>query len=250
MRSPLGRETNTLNMRRTRVVWFSVAGMLVLAAGTVIWTTPEWLIDRVATRYPGCLYRVPTQRPLVALTIDDGPDSQSTPLILDQLRRQGARATFFLIAERVRSREQLVRALVSEGHELGNHFMRDQPSIRLTPSAFESDLVRAHEVLAPYGAVKWARPGSGWYSDSMIEVMSRHGYRCALGSVYPLDAAIPSGSLAVRYILRNVRPGSIMVLHEGGARGWRTAQVLGQVLPELRRRGYRVVSLSELAEAA
>jgi peptidoglycan/xylan/chitin deacetylase (PgdA/CDA1 family) len=231
------------------MVGLSVAGVLGLAAGTVMWTSPEWLIDRVATWYPGCLYRVPTHRPVVALTIDDGPDSLSTPLILNQLRRQGARATFFLIAERVPGREQLVRALVSEGHELGNHFMRDQPSIQLTPSAFESDLVRAHEVLAPYGAVRWARPGSGWYSDTMIGVMGRHGYRCALGSIYPLDAAIPSGSLAVRYILRNVRPGSIMVLHEGGARGWRTAKVLAQILPELRRRGYRVVSLSELADA-
>jgi peptidoglycan/xylan/chitin deacetylase (PgdA/CDA1 family) len=233
-------------MRWARTVGFSVAGVLVLAAGTVIWTTPEWLIDLVAKWYPGCLYHVPTHKRVVALTIDDGPDPQSTPLILDQLRRQGARATFFLIAERVRSREQLVRALVSEGHELGNHFMQDQPSIRLSPSAFEADLVMAHEVLAPYGALSWVRPASGWYSDAMIEVMSRHGYRCALGSVYPLDAAIPSGSLAVRYILRNVRPGSIVVLHEGGSRGWRTAKVLGQVLPELRRRGYRVVSLSEL----
>jgi peptidoglycan/xylan/chitin deacetylase (PgdA/CDA1 family) len=237
-------------MRRRWTVGFGLAGVVVLAAGTVLWTAPEWLIDRVAARHRGCLYRVPTKEPVVALTIDDGPDLESTPLILDELRRQGARATFFLIAERVRSREQLVRALVSEGHELGNHFMRDQPSIRLSPGAFESDLVRAHEVLARYGAVRWARPGSGWYSDSMIEIMHRHGYRCALGSVYPFDAAIPSGSLAVRYILRNVRSGSIVVLHEGGARGRRTAKVLGRVLPELRRRGFRVVPLSELAAAA
>jgi peptidoglycan-N-acetylglucosamine deacetylase len=236
-------------MRRTRTIGLSAAGLLVVAAGTLLWTTPEWLIDLVARWYPGCLYRVPTHRRLVALTIDDGPDPESTPLILDQLRRRGARATFFLIGERIRNREQLVRAIVSEGHELGNHFMRDRPSIGLSPRAFESELVRAHELLAPYGAVRWARPGSGWYSDAMIELMSRHGYRCALGSVYPLDAAIPSGSLAVRYILRNIRPGSVVVLHEGGNRGLRTAKMLGQVLPELRRRGYRAVSLSELAGA-
>jgi len=231
-------------------VGLSVAGVIVLAAGTALWTAPEWLIDRAARRYPGCLYRVPTHRRLVALTIDDGPDPGSTPLILAELRRQEARATFFLIAERVRDREHLVRALVSEGHELGNHFTREVSSIRLSPRAFEADLLRAHEVLAPYGTVRWARPGSGWYSEGMIEMMRRHGYRCALGSVYPFDAAIPSASLATRYILRNVRPGSIVVLHEGGARGQRTAKVLGEVLPELRQRGYRVVSLSELAAAA
>lgn len=83
----------------------------------------------------------------------------------------------------------------------------------------------------------------------MVGVMQRHSYRCALGSVYPFDAAIPSVAWATRYIVRNARPGAIVVLHDGGSRGRRTAQVLAKVLPELRRRGYRVVSLSELAAA-
>jgi peptidoglycan/xylan/chitin deacetylase (PgdA/CDA1 family) len=81
----------------------------------------------------------------------------------------------------------------------------------------------------------------------MIDVMERHGYRCALGSVYPFDATIPSVAWASSHILRNVRPGAIVILHDGGSRGRRTARVLAEVLPELRRRGYRVASLSELA---
>jgi peptidoglycan-N-acetylglucosamine deacetylase len=81
-------------------------------------------------------------------------------------------------------------------------------------------------------------------------VLQRHGYRCVLGSVYPFDATIPSAAWATGYILRNVRPGAIVVLHDGGGRGRRTARVLAEVLPELRRRGYRVVSLSELVAAA
>ena len=84
----------------------------------------------------------------------------------------------------------------------------------------------------------------------MIRVMQRHGYRCALGSVYPFDATIPSISWTTRYILRSARPGAIVILHDAGTRGRRTARVLAEVLPELRRRGYRVVSLSELVAAA
>jgi len=234
-------------MRRAQAIGFGVAGGLALATGATLWSAPEWLIDQLARQHPGCLYRVPTQAPLVALTIDDGPDPSSTPLILAELRRQEARATFFLITDRVRGQEQLVHTVASEGHELGNHFTRDRASIRLSPSAFEADLLRAHQVLAPYGAVKWARPGSGWYSRAMIDIMRRHGYRCALGSVYPLDATIPSTVFAARYILWHARPGAVVVLHDGGSRGRRTAKVLSEVLPELRRRGYRVVSLSELA---
>jgi peptidoglycan/xylan/chitin deacetylase (PgdA/CDA1 family) len=192
---------------------------------------------------------VPTEAQLVALTIDDGPDPITTPLILAELRRQGARATFFLIAERVGSQERLVRRLVAEGHEVGNHFTRDRPSIRLNPRTFESDLLQAHQALTTFGPVKWARPGSGWYSQAMLEALRRHGYGCALGSVYPFDAAIPSASLAARFVLRHARSGDVVVLHDGGARGVRTVKTLRAILPELRRRGYRVVSLSELVAA-
>jgi peptidoglycan/xylan/chitin deacetylase (PgdA/CDA1 family) len=233
-------------MRRARTVSLVAVGVLV-ATGAVLWTAPDWLIKRLARWYPGCLYHVPTPQPLVALTIDDGPDPVSTPLILAELRRHDARATFFLITDRLPGQEPLVSRLAAEGHELGNHLTQDRPSIRLGSRAFEADLLQAHRALAPWGRPVWARPGSGWYSQAMIGVMERHGYRCALGSVYPFDATIPSVAWARSYILRNVRPGAVVILHDGGSRGRRTARVLAEVLPELRRRGYRVVSLSTIA---
>jgi peptidoglycan-N-acetylglucosamine deacetylase len=223
---------------------------MVAATGAALWTSPEWLVGRLEVWYPGCLYRVSTEAPLVALTIDDGPDPRTTPLILAELGRHGAHATFFLIGERVNGQKSLVRRLVAEGHELGNHFMRDRPSIRLSARAFETDLLQADQAIAGYGPVKWARPGSGWYSRVMLEVLRRHGYSCALGSVYPFDAAIPSTTIATRFVLRHARPGAVIVLHDGGPRGERTARTLQTVLPELRRRGYRVVSLSELVAHA
>jgi peptidoglycan-N-acetylglucosamine deacetylase len=237
-------------MRRAQSVCLVVVGGLLAVTGAIVWTDPDWLIERLAQWYPGCLYHVHTQKRLVALTIDDGPDPASTPLILAELRRHQATATFFLITNRLRGREPLVRSLVAEGHELGNHFTQDRPSIRLDPHAFEADLLQAHRALSTWGRFIWARPGSGWYSQAMIEVMQRHGYRCALGSVYPFDATIPSVPWAARYILRNAKPGAIVVLHDGGSRGQRTVRILAEVLPELRRRGYRVVSLSELAAGA
>jgi peptidoglycan/xylan/chitin deacetylase (PgdA/CDA1 family) len=227
----------------------AAAAVLLLTLGALFWTAPPWMLDQAARLHPGCLYRVTTREPLVALTLDDGPDPAATSLILEQLRRHAARATFFLIGSRVSGHEDVVRRIVAEGHELGNHLMDDLPSIGLSPDEFASDLERAGQVLAPYGPVRWARPGSGWYSPAMVATIERAGYRCALGSVYPLDASIPSAAFASRYIRRNVRPGAIVILHDHGARGRRTARVLERVLPELRRRGYRVVSLSELVAA-
>ncbi|MGH7547590.1 MAG: chitin deacetylase family protein, partial [Gemmatimonadales bacterium] len=226
-----------------------LAGLLVLALGAFLWSPPDWLVDNLAAVRPGCLYRARLPAPLIALTIDDGPDPVSTPLILAQLRRHEAHATFFLISSRVAGREQLVRDLVTRGHEVGNHLTRDEPSIKLKPAQFEQALLEAHRVLAAYGRVTWMRPGSGWYSRSMIDIIQRHQYRCALGSIYPFDAALPSHRLAASYILRNARPGAVVILHDGGARGLRTARLLRTVLPELRARGYRVVTLSELVGA-
>jgi peptidoglycan/xylan/chitin deacetylase (PgdA/CDA1 family) len=173
---------------RAQTVCFVLAGGIVVASGAVLWTAPEWLIQNLARWYPGCLYQMPMEERLVALTIDDGPDPASTPLILTELRRQDARATFFLITDRLRGQEPLVRRLVGEGHEIGNHFTQDRPSIRLSLPAFEADLLQSHRELAPWGRPHWARPGSGWYSQAMISVLQRHGYRCVLGSVYPFDA--------------------------------------------------------------
>jgi peptidoglycan-N-acetylglucosamine deacetylase len=224
-------------------------GLAILGGGVLLSGPPVWIIDWLAAWYPGCLYRVPVQARIIALTLDDGPDPATTPLILAQLRRYRAKATFFLITERVKSRERLVHQIVAEDHEIGNHFTQDRPSIRLAADQFREDLDQSHQTLAPFGPMRWARPGSGWYSQTMVATMARKGYRCALGSVYPYDAKIPSVAFASWYLRRNVRPGAILVLHDGGARGRRTARVLRGVLPELRRRGYRVVTLSELARA-
>jgi peptidoglycan/xylan/chitin deacetylase (PgdA/CDA1 family) len=217
-------------------------GACVLVAGP-----PLWLVDRVAAAFPGCLYRVRTGEPVVALTLDDGPDDRTTPRILAELRRNGASATFFLIGERVPGREPLVRRLVAEGHEVGNHLMRDRPAILLQRDEIARDIEQSHALLASLAPLRWARPSSGWYSRETVAALARQGYGCALGSVYPWDATIPSSAFASWYIMRNVRPGSIIVLHDGGARGRRTATTLATVLPELRRRGYRVATLSELA---
>jgi peptidoglycan/xylan/chitin deacetylase (PgdA/CDA1 family) len=139
-----------------------------------------------------------------------------------------------------------VRAIVTGGHELGNHLTRDEPSVELTAEEFEADARAAGAVLERFAPVRWLRPGSAFYNATMLATIARLGYRCALGSVYPYDPQLPSSRLATAYILAHARPGAIIVLHEGGGRGRRTVRTLARVLPVLRARGYRVVTLSTL----
>ena len=209
---------------------------------------PDWIIQKLQKRSPEVLYAVATQQPLVALTIDDGPDPATTAQILDALQRHGARATFFVITAHLPGNEGVARRMVEEGHEIGNHMTADRPSIRLALPDFERDLLQAHETLSEFAEVRWFRPGSGWYNGAMLAVAHKHGYRCALGSVYPYDAWFPSSQFAAGYVLSRIRPGSVIVLHDRGGRGRRTASALERILPELNRRGLRVVTLSELVD--
>src|SRR5215218_9621757 len=130
-----------------------VLGVLLLA-GAGLWTAPRWLVPRIAARSPECLYAVPTTHRAVALTLDDGPDAAHTAEILAVLSAHDARATFFLIAERVTGQEALVSSIVGAGHEVGNHLTRDEPSSRLSATAFDAAAREAGAVLARFGPVR------------------------------------------------------------------------------------------------
>jgi peptidoglycan/xylan/chitin deacetylase (PgdA/CDA1 family) len=199
---------------------------------------------------PRVLYSVDTEEPLIALTIDDGPDREATLRILEVLDAHAAKATFFLISDRTPGQESIVRAIVDADHEIANHLTAEGPSIELDPAKFESELIRAHRTLSRFGDSNWFRPGSGWYDDWMFPILERHDYRLALGNSYALDAQIHSVWFATRVILWRASRGDIIILHDGEGRGERTVEILEKVLPELKRRGLRVVSLSELVEVA
>jgi peptidoglycan/xylan/chitin deacetylase (PgdA/CDA1 family) len=239
----------SLSARARRYVAVLIA-VVALACLIALLAAPRWLVPLLPTRFPGCLYAVETTAPAVALTIDDGPDSSTTPDVLRELQAHDAHATFFLISSNVGTKDLLVAGLIKQGHEIGNHLTRDESSISLSPRAFDSALVIAGRILSRYGPVRWARPGGGRYTQRMVATMRERGYQCALGSVYPYDAEIPSSRFSSAFVLAHARPGAIIVLHDRGARGRRTAVALSRLLPELRRRGFRVVTLSELTMLA
>jgi len=231
-------------LHRIRYLFFSLT--LLVIVGLSQPCTSKVLLKQIESTYPGCLYTVETTESEVALTIDDGPDSLTTTSILEVLARYDAHATFFLISNRVRGNEAIISRIVQEGHEIGNHLTNDEPSIRLSARDFETAFVEADSVLRQFAEVKWFRPGSGWYNDEMLSTITKYNYSCALGSVYPFDTAVPWVWFSVWYIKRHIQPGAIIVLHDFGANGMRTAETLSKILPELKNRGIGVVTLSAL----
>src|ERR687890_2688504 len=221
----------------------------LLSVGVAALLRPGPVVRWLSRRFPDVLFQEANAGPLVALTFDDSPHATSTPRILDVLAAHDARATFFMIGEHVAGNEDVVRRLIAEGHELGNHMLSDAPSARLSAAEFERQLRQMHELLTGFGPVRWFRPGHSWFNRRMLDQLHRHGYRCAMASAYAFEFLPVSAPYAARHILLNVRPGGVIILHDSAAAQERTVAVLERILPALRHRGYRVVTLSEIAEA-
>ncbi|HEY0001025.1 MAG TPA: polysaccharide deacetylase family protein [Actinoplanes sp.] len=166
----------------------------------------------------GVLWFADTDEPVFALTFDDGPSPATTPGLLEVLARHRARATFFLIGERVQAHPGLAAAIADAGHEIGNHLMRDEPSVRASESRFRRELAEAGVLLAPYGPVRWFRPGSGWFTPRMLRTAAGQQLRAVLGTLVAANDGGPGDQRIAPRLAANVRPGSIVVLHEGTPR--------------------------------
>lgn len=188
------------------------------------------------------------------MTIDDSPSPELTRRILAVLRQYDVTATFFVIGDQAKAHPEILAELAEAGHELGNHLMRDEPSIGLPLDAFERQLEETHALLEPYmwgrwrsGAPKWCRPGHGWFNDRMVEAMGKHGYKCVLGGVYAHDPKLHAPRIIARHLEWGAYGGGIIVLHDGGGhRVTQTVQVLDWLIPRLLDRGFEFMTLSEL----
>ncbi|OQE20217.1 hypothetical protein PENFLA_c017G01216 [Penicillium flavigenum] len=215
-----------------------------------IYKPPSLFIRYCQRRWPDVLFRVDTNNKVVALTIDDAP-STHTPAILRLLQSHNAAATFFLIGSQIPGHESVLADLVRAGNELANHAMYDEPSRALSDDVLADQIRSVHaRIQEAYVAgntpqpENWLfRPGSGFFSSRMRSLVKELGYRLVLGDVYPHDPQVPFWRLNASHVLSMVKPGSIIVCHD--RREW-TVPMLQKVLPELNRRGYRVVTVAGL----
>ncbi|HEX6789832.1 MAG TPA: polysaccharide deacetylase family protein [Candidatus Krumholzibacteria bacterium] len=234
------------------MVWviLLIVGLVVVAAViTVLWTLThpgDRLLRHVGGRFPSCLFRIATSERALALTIDDAPHPDVTPGILEELRRHDARATFFVIGSYAKAYPHLVDAIRADGHELANHLFTDRMSARLNDAEFVDELKRTEALIQPLDKTRWCRPGSGLLTTRIIRLMQENGYTAVGGTAYPVDL-YTNARLTALHFLRNVRPGAILVLHDGGPRRASSIRVLAMLLPQLRKMGYRIVTLGELS---
>jgi peptidoglycan/xylan/chitin deacetylase (PgdA/CDA1 family) len=231
------------------LAWAAGWGSIGLLALLVVHAATLW-----ATLHPGCTWWGPqisefaTDQNELWLTIDDGPDPEDTPVLLEALDRHGAKATFFLIGEKARRHPELVAAILASGHSIGNHTLT-HPQYwfwAAGPGRTEREMAGASSVLQDLTSERptLCRAPAGMRNMFLHPVLKRHGLRLIHWTARGLDGRETDRDRIVRRIINGARPGAILLLHEGrrDAAGRSLAQdCVPRVLSELTRRGYRFV---------
>jgi peptidoglycan/xylan/chitin deacetylase (PgdA/CDA1 family) len=201
----------------------------------------------VATRFA-------TDEPEVWLTIDDGPTPHDTLDILHLLEKRGARATFFVRGDRARAHPELIREIVRRGHGLGNHTDTHPQATfwALPPWSIRREIARCNAALREITGEtpRWFRAPVGMVNPFVHPAAAAQGLRLVGWSARGYDGvarkAVPAQ--VVRRILPDLRPGAIVLLHEGrvSARGEApNVRGLKLLLDALEERNFRTVLPSE-----
>lgn len=189
--------------------------------------------------------RVDGAHNMVAITFDDGPFPQMTEQYLAVLDKLNARATFFMVGQRIEYYPELARRVVEQGSEIGSHSWRHDRLSELTAEAIAEDMrLVSNQVQAAVGqAVSLLRPPYGARSDVLLATAEQHGYKVIIWDVDPRDWEDPPPDQIVASVLGQVKPGSIIVMHEGRVN---TLQALPVIIQKLRERGLKPVTVSEM----
>ncbi len=195
----------------------------------------------IQSLFPNFTWRIPTKEQSIYLTFDDGPIPEVTPWVLEQLAQYDAKATFFCVGANIRTHPDEFRMVKEQGHVTGNHTVNHLDgwtndnipyfhNIRRCARQVETDLFRP-----PYGRLK----------PQQAQFLQRH-YRIVMWDVLSGDFD-PNITPEVCYqnVVRNVKPGSIVVFHDS-LKAWDTLKVvLPQVLEHFSALGYKFESLHE-----
>jgi peptidoglycan/xylan/chitin deacetylase (PgdA/CDA1 family) len=185
----------------------------------------------------------------VALTFDDGPSPQYTPRILAALTRLRVRATFFVIGYLAEANPDLVRRELRLGMTVGNHSYNHPevpPFDQLPPRLLSDEIALGGRVLSRLGAPpRLFRPPGGSASPALVRAAAALGQRVVLWSVDPADWSTGSSAKEItKRVLAAVRPGSIVILHDGGGNRSATLAALPAIVRGIRHRDLHLVALS------
>ncbi|MEY2428669.1 MAG: peptidoglycan-N-acetylglucosamine deacetylase [Verrucomicrobiota bacterium] len=185
----------------------------------------------------------------VALTFDDGPDPRSTPALLELLREASVKTAFFGIGHKVSAQPDLAARIVREGHLLENHSYEHTHTMNIATSArLAAELARTQSAIeqATGVAPRLYRPPIGLSNPRVFRVTRALGLTLVGWSAGGLDTRLTDPARIVARILRRIKPGAIILLHDGNIPRERLLATVKMLLERLSALGYQVVRLDQL----
>jgi len=224
-------------------------GLLTLIG---LWPRSQWL-GRNWTRLPATA----AAQNLIALTIDDGPDPEVTPQVLEILERHGAKATFFCIGEKAARYPELCRDIVRRGHAVENHTQHHSHYFAfLGPGGLAHELQTAQTTIAAITGRTplFFRAPAGIRSPLLDPVLAEVGLQLVAWTRRGFDTRVAQPTVVERRLMRDMKAGAILLLHDGNsARSASGVPVIVAVLPALltaaAAAGLRTVTLAEALQA-
>jgi peptidoglycan/xylan/chitin deacetylase (PgdA/CDA1 family) len=193
----------------------------------------------------------PVTEKKVALTFDDGPDEIFTRLVLDVLKQNKIKATFFVIGRRAEAHPELIVRMIREGHTVGNHSYNHADLSKLSVLNFEKQIEHTQSILKPMTGYnpKLFRPPYGAINEQQVRWAMDHGYLVINWNVDSLDWKGLSADKVSHNILSANRPGAIILQHCGGGEGEDlsgSVKALPTIIRTLKSQGYEMVTVPDL----
>ena len=223
------------------MAWVIVILLLGVLA-TLVWASA----DIGSGVYLKALCRAERADKVVALTFDDGPDADSTPRVLDLLKRYDVRATFFVVGEQARQNPELIHRMVAEGHTVANHSYYHLPQSTLWSSQrYTEELFRCNDVVARLTGLRMRlyRPPFGVTNPPIARAVKNLGLIPVGWSVRSLDTMTKDTDRVVDRVMRGLRGGDVILLHD---RLENSEELLEKLLTALRTQHYTTATVDEL----
>lgn len=203
-------------------------------------------------KYQGKIVRkvkLPNQEKVIALTFDDGPWPNTTLQVLDILKKNDIKATFFWIGRMIQESPEIAKRVVAEGHVIANHTWSH--SYRwMNKAAAAREIDRTADLIYETTGVKtlYFRPPGGILTNGVADYAKQKNYSVIMWSNDSIDYRPYPAKRLVNNVLRKVKPSDIVLMHDGGGNRSATVKALPEIISTLKQRGYKFVTIPELLE--
>lgn len=189
------------------------------------------------------------QEKVIGLTFDDGPWPHSTPEVLNILKKNDIKATFFWIGQNLQTYPQIAQQVVAAGHAIGNHTWHHWYH-HMNESTAAHEIEDTARLIYKTTGVKTSvfRPPGGLLKNGVADYAKKEKYVTVMWSVDSIDYRPLTSQQIIKNVMRKVKPGGIVLMHDGGGNRSATVKALPQIIAQLKEQGYSFASVPELLE--